>query len=277
MAYIPERLRCQDFRFIEIPRGEKGPKIRGWQSESCKPFNDFTLWRHLQGGGNYGVVLGYGGLIVVDIDDLSSLGLASALLPQTFTVRTGRSGLHLYYKCDEIESCIRLQQPGGSMGGIGDIKATGGQVVGPTSEHPNGNLYEVEKDVPIANITAKRLESILGKYYVRRRKPVVATATINHDDGFRVMDLLSGAELYHNGAQLRGPHPVHGSTNGMNFSVNPDKNVWFCFRHGTGGGPWHLLAMMEGLLDCEMCGAGSIDKDLFKELTHIAKKRGLIE
>ncbi len=278
-ASIPKRLCRPEFRFIEIPPGEKGPKIKGWQSSAAKPYNSFGLYSHLRAGGNYGVVLGYGNLIVVDVDDVKAMGFRLHTLPKTFTVRTGRGGYHLYYICDGIDSCIRLQHKdkSGAIGGIGDIKARGGQVVGPGSEHPNGCRYEVCNDVDIATITKDKLESILGDLYVKRRERGPIRYTAKEDSDFSIMLLLDEFSLYQAGSQLRGPHPIHGSTNGCNFSVNPQENVWYCFRHGTGGGPWHLLAMMEGLLDCEDCVPGSIGRDTFIELLQIAEERGLIE
>ena len=89
------------------------------------------------------------------------MGLRVKMLPKTFTVRTGRGGLHMYYICEGVDACIRLQDSEGHIGGIGDIKARGGQVVGPGSEHPNGCKYEVLHDVDIATITANKLESVL--------------------------------------------------------------------------------------------------------------------
>lgn len=275
---IPARLQRDDFRFIEIPRGEKGPKIKGWQSEACKHFNNFKLNYHINHGGNYGVVLGHGNLIVVDIDDVGAMGLTAKMLPKTFTVRTGRNGLHMYYICYGLDSCIRLQDSSGHIGGIGDIKARGGQVVGPGSEHPNGCKYEVLHDLPITTITKEKLESILGKYYVRRKTVAMERVGYceNRDNDFSISRLLDGISLQARGDQYLGSHPVHGSTNGTNFSVNTTKNVWYCFRHNTGGGPWHLLAVLEGLLDCDQCGPGSIDRNLFIDLLCIAEDRGYI-
>ena len=278
---IPPQLQSPDYRFIEIPAGEKGPKIKGWQNESCKQFNSFSLFNHIKNGGNYGVVLGFGDLIVLDIDDLEPVSFIIRLLPKTFTIRTGGGGLHMYYRCPDMPGCIRLRGADGRMGGVGDIKAKGGQVVGPGSQHPSGSFYVVENDVPIADITAAQMEKVMGRFYVKRLNHSPRSDNFvpsNHErDDFDIMDLLTTEDLIRYGGQYRGPHPIHGSENGQNFSVSPRDNVWYCFRHGTGGGPWHLLAMMEGLLDCEQCGPGSIDREMFIKLLIIAEEKGLIE
>jgi hypothetical protein len=51
--------------------------------------------------------------------------------------------------------------------------------------------------------------------------------------------------------EVIGEHPIHGSTTGRNFTIDFDKNVWHCFRHGHGGGINSLIAIMEGIVRCE--------------------------
>ena len=77
------------------------------------------------------------------------------------------------------------------------------------------------------------------------------------------------------GKQFQGPHPVHGSETGMNFSVNPEKNAWFCYRHWVGGGPISWMAVQEGLVECEEVGRG-IPTDGFRKAVKLAQARGLI-
>ncbi len=48
-----------------------------------------------------------------------------------------------------------------------------------------------------------------------------------------------------------GSHPIHDSTTGTNFSINVDKNTWFCYRHMHGGGINSFIAIMENLISCE--------------------------
>lgn len=60
--------------------------------------------------------------------------------------------------------------------------------------------------------------------------------------------------------EIQGGHPLHGSDNGLNFSVNVKKNIWYCFRDDSGGGPLELVAMMNGLIECGEAGKGCLLK-----------------
>jgi hypothetical protein len=53
------------------------------------------------------------------------------------------------------------------------------------------------------------------------------------------------------GKELRGPHPIHGSSTGNNFAINYEKNVWYCFRHKNGGGINSFIGIMEKIIYCE--------------------------
>lgn len=85
---------------------------------------------------NVGIATGsVSGLVVVDVDPrnggMESLGKLAGDLPDTYTVQTGGGGLHLYYGCrDRLKQ--RLLAPGI------DLKADGGYVVAPPSNHLAG-------------------------------------------------------------------------------------------------------------------------------------------
>jgi len=69
-----------------------------------------------------------------------------------------------------------------------------------------------------------------------------------------ILDVVPTENLEEKGGQLQGPHPLHGSDQtGMNFTVNPEKNTWFCHHqpgHYCGGGPFEYIAMEEGIIEC---------------------------
>jgi hypothetical protein len=71
-------------------------------------------------------------------------------------------------------------------------------------------------------------------------------------------------------AEVMGAHPVHGSSTGCNFSVNLEKGVWHCFRHGTGGGPLELIAVAEGVIACETAGPGGLRGEMFRRVVALA-------
>src|SRR5262249_54627137 len=55
-----------------------------------------------------------------------------------------------------------------------------------------------------------------------------------------------------------GAHPVHGSDTGTNVALNPEKQAWHCFRHGSGGSVLEFLAVCEGLLPCPQAKPGGL-------------------
>jgi hypothetical protein len=84
------------------------------------------------------------------------------------------------------------------------------------------------------------------------------------------------SELKRQGSELQGPHPVHGSTTGKNFRINPATGVWYCFRCLSGGGPLQLLAVLEGLITCHQARPGVLRGELFKKVLHIAREKKFI-
>jgi len=164
---IPERLKNPEFRFIKLRKREKIPIEKAWQSKKNYSFDDSALIEWLAEGGNCGIIGGYGGLLVVDFDDLSLYESMIPRLPDTFMVKTGSGKYHVYFLCDDTASC-----KAGS--GKIDVQGKGKQVVVPGSIHPNGEPYEVFKDVPIARIERSVLNSILDpkKEELKQEKPV---------------------------------------------------------------------------------------------------------
>lgn len=84
--------------------------------------------------------------------------------------------------------------------------------------------------------------------------------TITEDYGLRIEEIMppDNPKTIGNG-EIQGSHPVHGSTSGTNYCINPSKNVWHCFRHGVGGGPLEALAVRERIIDCSEVSPGCLD------------------
>ena len=147
---IPKQLQQPEFRFILIPRREKRPIEKGWQKEDGANYryDDPKLLQHLAKGGNYGVLCGPGGLVVLDADNVERLEKLGSLkkLPSTFTVRTGSGGLHLYFICKSIEKKRVLYDPKTGEH-LGELQSWGSQVVGPGCLHPCGNGYELQEGI----------------------------------------------------------------------------------------------------------------------------------
>jgi len=68
--------------------------------------------------------------------------------------------------------------------------------------------------------------------------------------------------------EIRGPHPIHGSTTGTNFVINTETQTWYCYRmgHESGGSIIDFIAMEESIIKCEE--AGNIPSDKWSEVFH---------
>jgi P4 family phage/plasmid primase-like protien len=296
---IPSQLRERPgARFTVIINGQKKPEGKDWSGPNGANYaiNDPPLAGYLSQWHNYGVLCGHAGIVVPDLDDparLDELGIV-ARIPDTFMVRTGRDGRHVYLDCAELDHQIGLYDPvlkdeDGEPLHLGEIQSKGQQVVGPGSIHPNGNRYEIINDVPILIISKADLLKIFDGLILtgiddpaeeprraekRRRK--AGSSSIG--DSIPIDQVCWPKDIKkRTGSEVIGSHPLHGSKNGENFSVNTAKNCWHCFRakHNTGGGPLEWLALEAGLIRCEDAKPGCLDdKDLFKKVLQVARDRG---
>lgn len=166
---IPEKLRNNSFRFLKVQKGQKKPLEEGYTTTANYSYNDPKLLDHISNGGNYGVLCGCGGLVVVDFDNLDrckELGV-NAHLPETFTVRTpGTGGEHLYYLVPDLEKTFDLYDPEirdekGFFKKLGDVQAKGTFVVGPNCKREKGS-YQIIDDAEIATISWEELKKSLN-------------------------------------------------------------------------------------------------------------------
>jgi len=267
-------------RFLRVSKKGKEPIDKGWkQPERLMSVNDSRLKEWLSQGGNYGVAAGRG-LVILDADNEEIKQCFKCRLPPTFTVESpGSGGWHCYFLCD-LEKAIRLRDKDGEN--VGDVQGDGKMVVGPGSVHPNGGRYEIVQDVPISQITEEQLRGALSEYIVpeqecHRIEELAFKEREHCKVDLRIEQVISLAGFRRRGDEYFGSHPVHGSKTGRNFSVNRVKNVWHCFRHGTGGGPLLWIAVEEGYLRCEDAISGALRSDLFKQAYQKAVDRGLIK
>jgi len=130
------------------------------------------------------------------------------------------------------------------------------------------------KDTPFfLNKNDGLLDDLFEKYW---EKPKLAIVEKGADKSIPIASLLDVSGFIESGNHLRGEHPIHGSTTGSNFVINKEKNVWYCFRHGVGGGPLSLLGILKGIIKCEDCLPGRIRGKTFRKIMDAAKEKGLI-
>jgi KaiC/GvpD/RAD55 family RecA-like ATPase len=164
-----------------------------WQKN---PYNwqQITEWHDK--GNNYGVLGGYGNLIVVDADEPEVVELMEQA-PETFTIKTGGLGnkFHYYYFCPDITNKIVLYNVDGRH--MGEIISTGTQVVGAGSTHASGNQYTIAKNYTISTISKDLLLGILKPVLNRSSAPASTTAsTQNSGTGRNVYLTQRAGSLY---------------------------------------------------------------------------------
>lgn len=188
MTEIPKQLQKPDFRFVLLgvwdkwkntktgeetsflpemyeklkqnkewkPLG-KAPYEKNWQNKGYK-FNDIKLQNHK---GNYGVIGGYGNLIILDKDD-SKLNIDI----DTFTIETGTGGKHYYLISNYENNHVFINE-------YGELRANNYQVVGANSIHPNGNVYKIIKDIPIKYISKEKLYKLIKPYLREEQSSII--------------------------------------------------------------------------------------------------------
>lgn len=268
-SIIPKQLNNPLFKFCKIHKGTKIPFEFGWQKNGYS-YGEIINW--VKDGNNYGVLGGFGDLVIPDADCKQTQEIIDSSLPNTFSVRT-KNGNHYYYFCNGIDKKIVFDDSKsieknleGKAVHLGEVISYGSQVVGPNSVHPSGSIYKVVNDVPIATITKEQLFEALGSIM---KEPVIAKQPTYDSsvevNSIRIEDVIAkyNIKLSSKGKNLVGYHPIHGSEGGNNFHVDTVKQVWYCFRHNVGGNTIHLIAIMEGIIDCEDAGKRCLDKEKF--------------
>lgn len=163
--------------FAVFPVDGKRPLVQ-WRTESTSDTEQVRAldWSSATG---IGVDCGKSGLVVVDIDDLEAIPELTeqlgwdATADETLISRTGRGGMHLFYRAGSTEvknSASRVVQ------GI-DIRGSGGFVVIPPSAHESGRSYHWLSDLEPAPIPERMVE--LFNY--REERVVPNTPLVLHE------------------------------------------------------------------------------------------------
>ena len=257
-----------NLKFVKIMKGTKRPFEKDWVN---KAYSWEEVQEHIQANQNYGVQCGYGGLIVIDSDTPELQAAVEKYLPETFRVKTGSGGCHDYYICEELKKKLVLSVDGKHYG---EVQSFGTQVVGPGSLHPNGNLYEVERGMPIVTIGIQDLTNAIKEFMPEvKAKEEKAQRELNDYGECDINTLSIDSVMSTSGFQDRGngemygENPWHGSSTGMNTWVNSGKNVAFCFRCNAGINVAKAIALNEGIIhNC----SDDLSKDDFKDVLKAA-------
>ena len=277
MKVIPPQLQDLQFRFALVNRGTKTPAENYWTTLNNYPYDHPKLQRWIAGGGNYGVLCGYGNLAVIDADHPLVSKVMDELFGEAFRVRSGSGrGFHDYLIVRSLERKILLKK---ETKHYGDVQWAGQMVVGPGSLHPCGGIYEVVRDLPIPTVEAKDLLAAF-KDFIR---PTIVTDYVPKTYSGKATDLQSIplTAILHDfkgrwtGKWMHGKNPWHGARSGFNFSLSTTENYWHCHHCGCSGGVARAIALNEGIIhDC----ADTLTRDQFLAVLKIAREKyGLID
>jgi hypothetical protein len=155
--------RCSCTKVCSSP-GKHPRTAHGYKDASQSPEIIWQWWQKWPDA-NLGVATGRGsGLVVLDVDprnggDVSFEELEHALggpLPDTPTVLTGGGGTHVYFRYPDSA----VPSVGSFFPGL-DVKADGGFVIAPPSNHSSGTTYEWSPWLPDAITLAPVPEPLL--------------------------------------------------------------------------------------------------------------------
>lgn len=159
-------------------------------------------------------------------------------------------------------------------------------------------LYEAGRHLTLTGIDAKNYDVVdrtaklaiaLLPLMVAKSKPSrlpesgwlaeMKSASENRLPKLSIMQVIDTSGWERTGDQLRGPHPIKGSTTGVNVVVNPNENQ-YCWMHNdikAGGDAWVWLAHECGAAPWEMPGEGLLRDPAIKVKTvEYAISKGLV-
>ena len=263
---IPKKLRIKGMNFVLLERGGKKPFQKDWQKKDLS-WNNEELQKHISSNGNYGVRGGgEKNLIIVDFDNEALQNEIIGQLPKTFTVKAGGGLLHKYFLSDKCESFKIFDK---DMDTLVDVQGEGKQVVGASSVHPNGKIYEITKDEEIAFIPYAELQAILMPHDKKPKKEIqVETKQEEMSSDFldeiksriNIEDLLSefGCDTSANPTNC----PFHDSKGGKCLGFT--KEVAHCFHCDDS---WNIFSLVQQQRGCNFNEA----------LEWLAEREGLSE
>ena len=232
---------------------------------------------------NIGVRVGQeSNIIVIDIDNksgkdgrarLTEIEARLGTLPLTRTVET-RHGKHFYFN---FPNKWRYELTKSEYAPGLDIKAKGYVVAPPSTIE--GFTYYVKNDVPTAELpdawVTEAIKVTPDRHDWNKLRPKDSGLSICEEYGISMNDVLTlpaNARKTYDWYLIK--HPIHGATGSGNMSINASRDLWYCFRCGTGGDALTYLAVREGFIDC--ADAGPLDRDTIKKCLEVLRKEGKV-
>ncbi len=196
-------------------------------------------------------------------------------LPLTLTQKTPSGGKQFFFKMPDFPIFNSSDKIADGI----DIRGDGGYVLAPPSFCKKTSTYEYEGayeymteqgagEIEIANAP----QWLLDKLFELLPIETIKKPATKHDDVITIREAMDFYKIELKEVKpgvFQGAHPIHGSSNGANFKIDTNNNIWACYRHtkddgkAVGGGTLQLIAMMERIIDCEKCSKGSLRGEKF--------------
>ncbi|MEQ9408751.1 MAG: bifunctional DNA primase/polymerase [Fuerstiella sp.] len=132
----------------------KHPRIRKWPTRASSDARQISEWWKRWPSANVGILTGHvSNLVVLDVDGAEGLKTLRGLLEQqaglsdTYSVRTGSGGLHLYYAHPGFPIGNKVRFAPGL-----DLRGDGGMAIAAPSVHSSGRAYELIGDKRLADL-----------------------------------------------------------------------------------------------------------------------------
>jgi hypothetical protein len=222
--------------------------------------------------GNYALLTGDSGLVVLDFDSpeiYTDWFKQVGTLAETFTVATSR-GYHVYYWADDLRSW--------KAEGV-DILGRGKAVIGPYSRHPGGSIYkplnqpfirslDTVADFPLLSDSRPVIEEPPEKAPKRSKRGDRGSDTIGRIKGmWGVLEALQAVQpktyetLKGEGRWRRGLCPFHDDHK-ASFWVDTERDLFGCHACEARGDVINLVARTYGVKNSEaiksIVSAGSL-------------------
>ena len=229
---LPEPLQNDSFRFILLQKDTKNKPIeKGYKENNNYLFFEPKLRNHLLKGGNVAALTGYGGLIVIDFDDLEFQRRMEHKMPKTFTTKSAGKGLkHFYYLLDgPMIKKIGIDSPFNKGKRLCDIQAGKEPICCPPSNIKD-KLYQIVEDYPIVEIKPFYLMHIfhLNELKEARKEKRYADDTKNPKKVQEAVDLFKELKI-ERAHSLSYACPFHESASKACLRIFQTGSI-FCFH-----------------------------------------------
>lgn len=207
-------------------------------------------------------------------------------LPNTIVQKTPSGGKQFFFKMPDFPVYCSSDKIAEGI----DIRGDGGYVLTPPSFCKKTPLYDYEGayefmseqgagEIEIAPAPQWLLDILFDLLPVE----TIPSSLLNNND--KVVPIRTVMEFYKiklketKSGVFQGAHPLHGSSNGFNFKIDTNINLWSCYRHTkedgkpVGGGSMQLIAMMEGIIDCEECKKGALRGANYNSVKKVLKDK----